>query len=60
VFISPPALSPREYVAAMAELAKAGPPNPEELAALSGKHDTYTPSALNPDELSRLPRFRAK
>ena len=57
VLISPPMLSPREYVAAMAELAKAGPPNPEELAALSAKHDTYTPSARTPGELGRLPRF---
>jgi mannose-6-phosphate isomerase-like protein (cupin superfamily) len=57
VFISPPALSPREYVAAMTELANAGPPNPEELAAVGAKHDTYTPLALTPWRTQPAPAF---
>ena len=60
VFISPPAFALREFTAAMEGLAKSGPPNPAEMAALMAKYDSYMPSALTPDEISRLPRFQEK
>jgi hypothetical protein len=44
----------------MAELAKSGPPNPAEMAALMAKYDSYMASARTSDEISRLPRFQEK
>lgn len=59
-FVCPAVAAPRQYVAAMEELTKSGPPNPVELTALMAKHDSYPPSALTPDEIGRLHRFRER